>query len=191
VLRSDKARQQREHHRQVIMPAETPWRELSPYVDEALLALPEDSRLLLVEHFLEGRSQADMAAARHVSRPTMHRRLKEALEQMRRQLARLGVPAAAAAVVTLLQHEVAAAAPKALMAELGKLAMVSGQPQWIGSSEAAAHAMPLRSTLLATAIGTMIAIIIVFIFAMLLMDRDATRTDRLDVPSSIQLPENP
>ena len=39
------------------------WREVSPYVDEALTRLDDRTRDLLVGHYLEGRSMADLALA--------------------------------------------------------------------------------------------------------------------------------
>ena len=62
-IRSESARRAREVSYATEPPQEaSTWQEISPYVDESLADLPEMIRGLLVEHFMNGRSQTELAA---------------------------------------------------------------------------------------------------------------------------------
>lgn len=116
------------------------WEEISPAIDEALDELDDDSRALLVRHFLQGTPQAELAAEAGVSAATMSRRVKQAICELREALGRQGVSVAPSVLLMLCARNAIEAVPNALMAELGKMAMVSGAaakasaanfiPQW-------------------------------------------------------------
>ena len=119
------------------------WEEISPAIDEALDELDDDSRALLVRHFLQGTPQAELAAEAGVSAATMSRRVKHSIGELREALCRKGVTVAPSVLVMLCARNAMEAAPQALLAELGKMAMVSGAaakasamsfiPQWAQS----------------------------------------------------------
>ncbi|MBL8874541.1 MAG: sigma-70 family RNA polymerase sigma factor [Phycisphaerae bacterium] len=67
------------------------WREIKPLLDDAIAALDEADRELIVTRFLAGRSQLDMAREARVHPGTMHRRIDAALGRLRTQLAQRGV----------------------------------------------------------------------------------------------------
>jgi RNA polymerase sigma factor (sigma-70 family) len=105
------------------------WRELSPRIDEALDELPAPARELLVAHFLRGRSQTELAKETGTSPATMCRRMREAVELLRRELSRRGVQVSGTLLAFLcLRHAATEAAPATVTLELGKMAMVSGAP---------------------------------------------------------------
>src|SRR5687767_5474775 len=64
-VRSETARRKREANRRIetneVEQQASTWQEISPHVDEALAVLPEESRELLVSHFLNGKSQSTIA----------------------------------------------------------------------------------------------------------------------------------
>ena len=129
VLRSDSARRRRERAYQDRLerrrtPAE-PWADVSAQVDEALSRLGDTQRALLVEHFIRGRTQAELARDAGVSKATMCRRMEAALAALRR---RMGCPAAVgtAALVGAWSQHAAAAVPETLALELSKMSLVSG-----------------------------------------------------------------
>jgi RNA polymerase sigma factor (sigma-70 family) len=66
------------------------WREISPLLDQALSELPDELRLPLIGHYLEGRAQGELAQELGVSRPTINRRISEGLDQLRRTLKQRG-----------------------------------------------------------------------------------------------------
>jgi RNA polymerase sigma-70 factor (ECF subfamily) len=55
-------------------------------VDAALASLPNELRVLVTEHYLCGRTEADLAARAGVNQSTIHRKLDKALELLRRRL---------------------------------------------------------------------------------------------------------
>ena len=88
VLRQDNSRRARErryaaiHDRRAGEPIT--WQQVSPQVDEALLELPDAMRALLIEHFLNGRTQTELAAAAGVSPATISRRIGKGLAPISR-----------------------------------------------------------------------------------------------------------
>ncbi|HWE96857.1 MAG TPA: sigma-70 family RNA polymerase sigma factor [Tepidisphaeraceae bacterium] len=131
--RADSARRRREAQVAAEMREEGPagddgprWADVSPHVDEALSALPEDERELLVRHFLRGEAQADLAAEGGTSAATLSRRMKSAVDLLRRELRRRGVDVAPALLPVLFARHAIEATPHALLTELGKMAMVGG-----------------------------------------------------------------
>ncbi len=140
VLRSEKARKrrEREHHfnnRYYNGQANPPsWSVLSPHIDQALTQLPEPTRTLLTEHFLGGKSQRQLAKETKTSTATVCRRIKAGLVELRKQLGDAGYVFSAMALTSLFTSQRSLAAPQAVTAELGKMAMVSGDPAALGSS---------------------------------------------------------
>lgn len=96
---------------------EKTWREIKPLLDEAIAALDESDRELIVTRFLAGRSQADMAREAGVNPGTMHRRIDAALDRLRSQLLLRGVaPAIGVGVGVAACSGVGAVAPNAAIA---------------------------------------------------------------------------
>lgn len=70
---------------------ERTWREIKPLLDDAIAALDESDRDLIVSRFLVGRPQVEMAREAGVNPGTMHRRIDAALEKLRKELSKRGV----------------------------------------------------------------------------------------------------
>lgn len=100
------------------------WEEVSPYVDQALIELPEPARMLLVRHFLQGTPQAELAAELNTSPATISRKIKAGVEELQNILKKKGVYVALLALADFCARETAGAAPLRLMSELGKMQMV-------------------------------------------------------------------
>ena len=98
------------------------WAELSPHVDKALNEMPEDLRLVIIEHFLQRRTQKEIAEELGVSAMTISRRIAAAIEELRKTLKKAGVVASAVALAAFLSEQSSAAVPASLTASLGKLA---------------------------------------------------------------------
>jgi len=125
LIRVDSARRQREQAYVADKSGDDPaWREVSPYVDEALTRLDDDTRDLLVRHYLEGLPMAEIARQRGVSRPTISREIESGLTRLRAQLQRQGVLVAAGALSTVLAQSTAQSAPAAVLQQLGKMALM-------------------------------------------------------------------
>lgn len=152
ALRSESARRRREAAFAADAARQTPdeasgseassWAEISPLVDQALAELADEPRDLLVRHFLQGVPQAEIAAASGASTATVSRRMKEAVGLLRERLAGKGVSIAPSVLLMLCARHGLEAAPATLLAQLGKMAMISGG----APSTAAASATPHWAT---------------------------------------------
>jgi RNA polymerase sigma-70 factor (ECF subfamily) len=152
LVRRDTARRERERAFAAGSAQETDaWTEVSPLVDEAMNEIEPGQRDLLLQHFLQGETTVQMAAAEGVSQPTMSRHVEAALEQLRERLRKKGVGAAAMVLGTMLAGT-AQEAPAMVLVELGKMALTT-------SGSAAA------STATATVLGinTKLAIAVVIV----------------------------
>jgi RNA polymerase sigma factor (sigma-70 family) len=135
VVRQDSSRQKREKEYTSMKSAKTHrWEDVSPHIDEALNELPEASRVILVNHFLAGKTEKDLAVELGVSQPTVSRRKKKALSELREKLGKKGVLVGIGALGTLLLSAASEAAPIALLVELGKMAMLSGWKPHVGAN---------------------------------------------------------
>lgn len=117
---------------------ECTWEELEPVFDEAISELPAEQRMLIVEHYLEGRTQTELAARLTVSQSTVSRLLDHSITELRSRLMEKGLlcGAALAGMMAALSSTAAAyAVPVTLMASLQKIGLSS-----IGSGSATAVA---------------------------------------------------
>ena len=127
AVRSEASRAHREANYERKPASDTlKWAEVSPHVDEALAELPDETRALLVRHFLQNTSQCVLAAELRTSPATVSRKIKSGVELLRKRLVKKGVVVAAAALVVLMRDHGAQAAPVELVKELGKITMLSG-----------------------------------------------------------------
>jgi len=127
AVRSEASRAQREAKYEPKPPSESmQWAEISPHVDQALAELPDETRALLVRHFLQNVSQCMLASEMRTSPATVSRKIKSGVDLLRAHLSKKGVCVAAAVLVTLMREHGAHAAPAQLMHELGKITMLSG-----------------------------------------------------------------
>jgi RNA polymerase sigma factor (sigma-70 family) len=138
-----------DRHRKVAVEVQPPpagqdeprWTQISPLVDEALAEVDEEQRLLLIQHFLEGRGQEELARIHGMSQPTVSRRIAAGLATLRAVLERKGVVAGALlALGGLLQANACEAVPATLIAELGKMALASQVGLGAGAATAKAAA---------------------------------------------------
>ena len=159
LIRQNVSRRRREE----IYAADAPcrassWSEVEPVVDEALEALPEDQRELLMRHFLQGRSTVQMAAAQGVSQPTISRRMAEALEGLRQNLRERGIQVGLVPLQTLLQHS-NQIAPEALRSGLGKIALVKAavaNSAWLTGASVPATGIGVKTVVAAAAVVAVI-----------------------------------
>src|SRR3954467_13365262 len=100
AVRSESSRAHREANYERKPASDTlKWAEVSPHVDEALAELPDETRALLVRHFLQNTSQCVLAAELRTSPATVSRKIKAGVELLRKRLLKKGVCVAAAVLV--------------------------------------------------------------------------------------------
>jgi len=139
VVRKDSSRQRREAEYADLKQRQVgEWKELSPYVDQALDALDDEEREMLIRYFFEGRSMAEIAAAKGISHPTVSRRIEKGIGELHAQLRRRGLIVAGAALTSLLGRNAAQAAPASVLQELAKMALVGGKGTAAATAGAAA-----------------------------------------------------
>jgi RNA polymerase sigma factor (sigma-70 family) len=103
--------------------ADASWDEVKTEIDRAIDRLPDRLREPVVLHFLEGKPQVTVAEELGLSQASVSRRLKEGVEELRRHLKRTGLAVSVGGLGGLLTAETGEAAPAALIAELGKIAL--------------------------------------------------------------------
>jgi RNA polymerase sigma factor (sigma-70 family) len=104
---------------------EPAWNVVYEHVDEAIEELPDELRLPLVAHYLQGQTHAEIAKTLGVNRRTVSYRIARGLEHIGAFLQARGITVSAAALGALFAANLAAAAPlpASLHLALGKLAL--------------------------------------------------------------------
>jgi RNA polymerase sigma factor (sigma-70 family) len=167
MIRRDSSRRVREMNFVAAPRDVSRWDDLSPLIDEALAELPDDDCNLLVQHFIRGRSQRELAQELQVSPASMSRRMHAALDGLREQLRKRGVAVAIAALAFMLATSAVEAAPPELAVELGKMSMVSGSQSLAASltggsgAGAAGAAATTGGSTLATVLPLALAVMVV------------------------------
>jgi RNA polymerase sigma-70 factor (ECF subfamily) len=124
IRRSEGARRRREIAYGVPEPTEAmDWADVAPKLDEALAALPEEHRELLVRHFLRGEPQADLAAEMETSPATLSRKMKTAVEALRAELGSRGLAVTPGLLLLLLNQTATSSAPAALKLAMAKMSL--------------------------------------------------------------------
>jgi RNA polymerase sigma factor (sigma-70 family) len=142
VMRNESARRRREGaYLDAKGNNDSTWRDVAPFVDEALDSLDEETRGLIVGHFLEGHSMTELAERSAVSRPTVSRHIDVGLARLRAQLRRQGVLVTAATLGSLLGESAAQSAPPALLRQLGKMSLLGAKAAGAGSAGGSSAAL--------------------------------------------------
>lgn len=110
------------------------WAEIAPLVDGAVEKLPEHLRIPVVLHYFQGLEQTQIAYHLRVNQSTVSRRLDKAVDALRKELQRAGVVVSVAALGVLLAGKTSTAAPAALTAALGRMAITG--PSGAGAASA-------------------------------------------------------
>ncbi len=127
-LRSERARKLRETKFAAgdAQGVETPLEsaELIARVDSALETLPDELRVPLVEHYLCGKGQGELASALGVNQSTISRRIEKGLTQLRASLASAGVTASLVMLPEMLNSaRMASPPPPELTSTLSKIGL--------------------------------------------------------------------
>ena len=156
-MRADKRRVQRERRYAEAGPAhtESTWDEIQDFVDEAIAELPEKLSSVIVGHFLEGRSQANIAQSLNLSPSAVSRRIDRAVERIRDTLRKRGLVVSVGVLPGLLADAASGAVPETLVSALGKLALsgAGSMPPAVASPIAFRSVLPVLAGLVIVALG--------------------------------------
>jgi RNA polymerase sigma factor (sigma-70 family) len=123
AVRRETARQRHEPAaEQWLEPEDTKWADVEPVLDEAMDELPEGTRALLIEHFMEQRTQQDLAIQYGVSQATISRRIERGVADIRSNLRKRGV-LCGVALASVLMANSAQGVPATLVSSLTKVAI--------------------------------------------------------------------
>ncbi|HIJ73476.1 MAG TPA: sigma-70 family RNA polymerase sigma factor, partial [Candidatus Hydrogenedentes bacterium] len=187
-VKCEKRRRGREARFAANMAAKTElvWNDVREHVDDAIAHLPEKLRAPIILRFLEGQTHETIARHLAVPRTTVQYRLDKGIDEIRSFLKRRGVSLAAAALASMMGANLAEAAPAALTAELGRVALAGAR----GVSSAAASSTLTQAAVL----GGILAMKKVFFgiavaLAAILSLWAITRNDQPDPAQRPHLPE--
>ena len=137
--------------------------DVQVYVDEAINDLPEKLREPIIGHFLEGHSHQAVAKKLGIPRTTVTSRITKGIDEVRKKLKKRGIPITTSALASLFTVEAAQAAPPALTAALGKIALSEGAAASIAGSTTVTTGLVLAGgiTVMKTFITAAIAIVII------------------------------
>jgi len=99
------------------------WNDVQSHVDEALEQLAEPMRELVIAHFLNRQTHETIAEDRGIPRRTVSHRIQRGVEHIRAHLESRGVRIGTTALAGAMTATAADAAPPALTAALGRLAI--------------------------------------------------------------------
>ena len=147
VIRRDSSRRRREAEYAVNNPMETEkWEDISSHVDQALSELDDQTKKILIRHFLQGRTMQQVAAELDTSQPTVSRRVNSGIDQLRNKLKKRGIIVTATVLAGLLGQNAVKAAPAFVLKELGKMAILSATTAATGSGTAATATTAAKTT---------------------------------------------
>lgn len=136
AVREDSTRRRYEQEAvssETVAEREATWAEVETELDAVIDELPDDLRAPLVQHFLQGRSQREIAAAIGVSQSTVSRAVESGLAELRSRLRKRGLICGAGLAVMLTDHAILAA-PVVLLNSLTKLGMSGIGAATVGST---------------------------------------------------------
>lgn len=101
------------------------WDQLQPVLDDAMDALKERDREIMLLRFFKGLTFAEVGEKLHLSENAARKRADRALDKLRTQLGKRGVTSTAAALSLLLTNQSLAAAPASVAAIVAAAALTT------------------------------------------------------------------
>jgi RNA polymerase sigma factor (sigma-70 family) len=99
------------------------WDQIAPHVDVALAKLPDELREPLVQYFLLGRTQTQVAQNLSIDQATVSRRVQSGIDLLRKHLKHAGIASGVVALPAILASKAQAAVPAQLSESLMKIAL--------------------------------------------------------------------
>jgi RNA polymerase sigma factor (sigma-70 family) len=111
-----------------LLPTETEaaWQQLSPILDEAMIALSEKDRDAVALRFFEQKSFKEIGAALSLSEDSARKRVSRAIERLRTMLTKRGCALSLAAIAAAISANATAAVPAGMKATVTSAALLKG-----------------------------------------------------------------
>jgi RNA polymerase sigma-70 factor (ECF subfamily) len=141
-------------HEKAVIPE---WKDIDALVDAVIADWPEEIRMPVVAHFLEGKSYTAIAESLGTSRQLITHRTNKGLKLLRKALRRQGVPVALPSLLIMMTTQLSEAVvvPIGASASIGKIALAGTIYQTgTGAGTATTGAATLGSTLLGGVVMT-------------------------------------
>lgn len=134
---------------------EPEWKDIDALVDAAISELPEELRVPVVAHFLEGKSYTSIAESLDTSRQLITHRTNKGLRLLRKALKKRGVPVALSSLAVMMttHFSESVAVPIATSASIGKIAVAGTVYQTSAGTAAAATAATATTGIGTTLLG--------------------------------------
>ena len=119
AMKTQMRRQQREHEAAQMTPSaidDFQWKQIEPFLDEAMSRLGENDRNAVLLRFFENKSLAEVGAALGTNEDAARKRIARAMEKLRAFFTKRGVVIPATTLSVLLSANSAQAAPAGLIA---------------------------------------------------------------------------
>jgi RNA polymerase sigma factor (sigma-70 family) len=162
-LNARRDRATRQVHEAAAIPAtganeEPAWAELEPLIDDAIAALSDELRVPLLRHYLQQKSQAEVAAELGVNQSTVSRRLSQGVEALRERLKEGGVTMSVAGLATGLTAMSAHPLLPELASSLAKVGLAGVGPGAAGLAGGTAAKVAIMAGLLIVAAAAVVII---------------------------------
>lgn len=166
--------------------------ELLAVIDEAIAALPDALRVLIVGRFLERRTHDSLAEEQNISESTARYRINNGIEQIRAFLKRRGMVVSEFVLGAAMGGHLAEAAPASLTIALGKLAL-GGVPPGIDFAVYEAPKGVAGSTISAWHAGALLVAVVLVTAAMavLTLRTSGQRQDNPKIAAAIAVRHEP
>lgn len=102
------------------------WNQLAPCLDEAMASLGEADRNAVALRYFENRPWREVAALTHVTEDAAQKRVKRALEKLRRLIAKRGVTLTTALIAGAVSANSVRAAPSGIVKTISVIAATKG-----------------------------------------------------------------
>ena len=175
------------------------WRDIEPYVDEAIESLPSPLRDVIVAHFIERQTHAKIAETLGITRQAVSSRVRKGIEQVRETLRRRGLlQIGVGSLSTFLSSRMLEASPDKLLASLGKLAVSGAAPAATFVPSTGALLMSAQKLTLAVGLSFVVLLVVALLPWMLRresgkpvnIDEDVVRTETTrERPMAPRVPE--
>jgi RNA polymerase sigma factor (sigma-70 family) len=141
---------------------EIEWKQIAPLVDEALEKLPAKLKEPLIQHFLLGRCQTEIAKDFGINQSTISRRIELGIDTLRAYLKQSGAFCGVVVLPTALAKNATVAVPQKLYVSLMKMAIAGPPCVQLSAASSIVNAILTHKIFFTIMVASSIAIPVIF-----------------------------